>query len=81
MNATHKRKVRRTDEFEWEIYDPATINLTWQSKYSDLHKAIQEGSNYEPHFLNDFAPADHRRKYDFRTYASPFCMGVKSRGQ
>ena len=59
MNATHERKVRRTDEFKWEIYDHATINLTWQSKYSDPHKAIHESLNYEPHFLNDFAPADH----------------------
>ena len=41
-----KKKVRRTDEYEWEIYNPSTINLTWQSKYSDLHKAIRETQNH-----------------------------------
>ena len=73
MSSTNERKVCSTDEFEWEIYEPATINLTRQSKYSGLHNAIHESSTYEPHFLNHFAPADCRRKYDFLSHLSFPC--------
>ena len=58
MNVAHEKKGRKTDEYECAIYGPSTINATWQSKYSDLHKAILESPFYEPIFLNDFAPTD-----------------------
>ena len=28
VTKSHERKVRRTDEYEWEVYEPSEINST-----------------------------------------------------
>ena len=58
-----RENLLRLADNEWEIYNSSTINLTWQSKYSDLHKAIREIMYL--YFLNNFTSTDHRRKYDY----------------
>ena len=65
VTKSNERKVRPTDEYEWEVYEPSEINSTLTARYKQINKALQECAPYFSIFLNDFTPSDARRKYDF----------------
>ena len=65
MTEAHERKIRRSDEYEWEIYAPREMNPTTTARYIMVNKALSESSEYTPIFLNDYLPSDARRRYEF----------------
>ena len=58
---SHERKIKRTDEYEWEVYTPMKINAKLTSQYIQINKAIEESVAYTPLFLKDYTPSDARR--------------------
>lgn len=69
QNATvklgHDRKVRRIDQHEWEVYGTMPIPPTMKARYGTLHDSLVKSPLYTPVFLNNFAPTDARRRYEF----------------
>ena len=62
---SHARKMARTDVDEWQLYHAMNILPTKRAKYKTLHEALQNAYSYEAIFINDFAPADRRRRYEY----------------
>ena len=62
---SHARKMARTDVDEWQLYHAMNILPTKRAKYKTLHEALQNADSYEAIFINDFAPADRRRRYEY----------------
>ena len=60
------RKLTRTDEYEWEVYAPQTVkNPTLIARYKNVNQVILQSLPYVPVFMNEYAPNDSRRRYEF----------------
>lgn len=65
MSEAHKRKIQRTDEYEWEVFEPQVMNPNLSSWYKTLNQTLLETDPYKPIFLNEYAPTDRRLKFDY----------------
>ena len=62
----HARKMACTDVDEWQQYHAMKGKMpTKRAKHKTLHEALQNADSYEAIFINDFAPADRRRRYKY----------------
>ena len=60
------KKVQIMDNYEWEVYDSCEdIKNPYRERYFSLHTNLTECSFYELVFLNEHAPDEHRRRYDY----------------
>ena len=60
------RKVARVDEYEWEVYTAKKItNPTTYARHKNVNYIILQSDPYVPIFLNEYAPNDARRRYEF----------------
>ena len=60
MFTVHERKIKRKDDYEWEVYSPRTMNATLKARYAHINKIVNESNCYSPIFLND-----PRRRFDY----------------
>ena len=50
----------------WEVLDgKQTIKPTLASRYQSIYRALDLANYYDPVFVNDHAPGDPRRRFDY----------------
>ena len=60
------KKVQIMDNYECEVYDSCEdIKNPYRERCFSLHTNLTECSFYDPVFLNEHAPDEHRRRYDY----------------
>ena len=77
MNERHSRLEVNTDVDELSILAGKHLFPGPSARYSSLHGALQKAKDYDAIFVNDHAPPDPRRRYDYNKGLVVPCKCIK----